>query len=127
VVTNVTSLTRSGLADFVVQRVSAVIIALYTLCVLGFFIVTPGVAYGQLVSYLGSTPMQLFSTLAVLSTAAHAWIGMWTIGTDYIQEHYFGAHATTFRLLYQAGVIGVLFLYVAWALQLFWGLNPSAA
>ena len=36
-VTNVTSLTRSGLADFVIQRVSAVILAVYTLCVLGFF------------------------------------------------------------------------------------------
>ena len=40
-VTQVTSLTRSGLSDFLVQRVSAVIIALYTLCVLGFFLVTP--------------------------------------------------------------------------------------
>jgi succinate dehydrogenase / fumarate reductase membrane anchor subunit len=126
-VTNVTSLTRSGLADFVVQRVTAVIIGLYTLCVLGFFIVTPGVGHSQLVGYLGSTAMQLFSTLMVLSTAAHAWIGMSTIGTDYIREHYFGRHATVFRLFYQSGVIGFLFLYVAWALQLFWGLNSSGA
>ena len=118
-VTNVTSLTRSGLSDFVVQRVSAVIIGLYTLCVLGFFVVTPGVTHGQLVAYLGSTAMQVFSTLAILSTAAHAWIGMWTIGTDYIQAHYFGSHATAFRLFYQYGVIGLLFVYVAWALQLF--------
>ena len=35
-VTNVTSLTRSGLSDFVIQRVSAVIMAVYTLCVLGW-------------------------------------------------------------------------------------------
>jgi len=121
-VTNVTSLTRSGLADFVVQRVTAVIIGLYALCVLGFFLVTPGVGHGQLVGYLGSTSMQLFSTLAVLATAAHAWIGMWTIGTDYIQAHYFGSHATAFRLFYQAGVITLLFVYVAWSLQLFWSL-----
>ncbi|MFP6816412.1 MAG: succinate dehydrogenase, hydrophobic membrane anchor protein [Pseudomonadales bacterium] len=122
-VTNVTSLTRSGLSDFVVQRATAVIIGMYALCVLGFFVVTPGLTHGQLVSYLGSTPMQLFSTLAILSTAAHAWIGMWTIGTDYIQAHYFGSHATVFRLFYQSGVIGCLFVYVAWGLQLFWSLN----
>ncbi len=124
-VTNVTSLTRSGLSDFVVQRVTAVIISLYTLCVLGFFVVTPGVTHSQLVGYFGSTSMQMFSTLAILSTAAHAWIGMWTIGTDYIGIHYFGKNATLFRLFYQYGVLALLFVYVAWALQLFWSLNTT--
>ena len=124
-VTQVTSLTRSGLSDFVIQRVTAVILALYTLCVLGFFLVTPGVSHGQLIAYLGSSAMQVFSTLMVLSTAAHAGIGMWTIGTDYIRPHYFGSHATAFRLFYQSGVIGFLFIYVAWALQLFWSLSST--
>ena len=122
-VTNVTSLTRSGLSDFVVQRVSAVIMALYTACVVGFFVATPELTHGQLVAYFGSTAMVLFSTLTVLATAAHAWIGMWTIGTDYIRPHYFGAHATAFRLTYQAGCVVLLFIYVAWALQLFWSLR----
>jgi len=125
VVTNVTSLTRSGLSDFIVQRVTAVVIGLYVLCMLGFFAVTPGVTYGQLVAYLGSGGMRLFSTLMVLSTAAHAWIGMWTIGTDYIRPHYFGRHATVFRLFYQSGVVALLFVYVAWALQLFWSLSST--
>ena len=93
-VTNVTSLTRSGLSDFVIQRVSAVVLTVYTLCVVGFFLANPALTHAALVAYFSSTPMLLFSTLAVLSTAAHAWIGMWTIGTDYIREHYFGRHST---------------------------------
>lgn len=121
-VTNVTSLTRSGLADFVVQRVSAVVIALYALCVFGFYLVNADLTHVQLVRYFSSTPMVLFSTLTVLATAAHAWIGMWTIGTDYIGPHYFGAHALTFRLLYQSACALVIFVYVVWALQLFWSL-----
>ena len=121
-VTNVTSLTRSGLADFVIQRVTAVILTLYTGCVLGFFLVTAEVDHAALVEYFGGFVMQLFSTLAVLSTAAHAWIGMWTVGTDYIRPHYFGRHATAWRLTYQAGCLAVLFAYVAWALQIFWSL-----
>jgi succinate dehydrogenase / fumarate reductase membrane anchor subunit len=64
----------------------------------------------------------IFSTLAVLSTAAHAWIGMWTIGTDYIRDHYFGRHSTAFRMVYQAGCLMILFLYVVWGLDLFWSL-----
>jgi len=121
-VINVTSLSRSGLSDFVLQRASAVVMALYTLCVLGFFMANPGVTHAGLKAYFGSEPMLVFSTLMVLSTAAHAWIGMWTVGTDYIRPHYFGAHATAFRLVYQAGVVALIFLYVVWALQVFWTL-----
>ncbi|MCZ6642452.1 MAG: succinate dehydrogenase, hydrophobic membrane anchor protein [Gammaproteobacteria bacterium] len=122
VVTNVTSLTRSGLADFLVQRVTAVIIALYALCVFGFFLANPDLSHSVLIGYFGSTAMKLFSTVTVLACVGHAWIGMWTIGTDYIRQHYFGEYATTCRFFYQGGCLLVLFLYTAWALPLFWGL-----
>lgn len=121
-VTNVTSLTRSGLSDFVVQRLTAVVLTLYTLCVLGFFLANPDVDHASLKAYFASTPMMLFSTLMVLCTAAHAWIGMWTVGTDYIRDHYFGRHHTFFRLVYQGGCGFILFVYVVWALQMFWSL-----
>jgi succinate dehydrogenase / fumarate reductase membrane anchor subunit len=121
-VTNVTSLTRSGLSDFVIQRVSAVIMAIYSACVLGFFIANPGMSHEALRAYFAATPMVLFSTLTVLATAGHAWIGMWTVGTDYIRPHYFGRFATSFRLVYQAGCVALIFVYVAWALELFWSL-----
>lgn len=122
-VTNVTSLTRSGLSDFLVQRVSAVIIAAYVICVIGFFIANPGLTHSDLVRYFGALPMQLFSTLAILSTAAHAWIGMWTIGTDYLREAHVGRGATALRLLYQSFCVLVLFVFVGWGLTLFWSLG----
>ncbi len=119
-VTNVTSFGRSGLTDFVVQRVTAVILAVYAAWVVGFFVVHPNVDYDTLIGFFGSTSMKVFSTLALLSTAAHAWIGMWTVGTDYIRAHYFGAHATAFRIIYQFVCLAVLFLYVVLGLQIFW-------
>jgi len=64
--------------------------------------------------------MKVFSTLAVLATAAHAWIGMWTVGTDYIRAHYFGAHATALRVIYQFACLAALFVYVVVGLQIFW-------
>jgi succinate dehydrogenase / fumarate reductase, membrane anchor subunit len=121
-VTNVTSLTRSGLGDYVVQRVTAVIIALYALCVLGFFIAIGEVSHAALVGYFGNPIMRLFNTLAVLATAAHAWIGMWTVGTDYLRPHYFGAYSTSWRLAYQAVCLVVVFVYAVWALQIFWSI-----
>ena len=66
--------------------------------------------------------MQAFSTMAILSIVAHAWVGMWTIGTDYIRPHYFGGIATTARFIYQTVCILMLFFYTVWALQIFWSL-----
>lgn len=121
-VTNVTSFSRSGLSDFLLQRVTAVVLALYALCVIGFFLVTPDLTHAKLAGYFGSTPMQLFSLLAVLSTAAHAWIGMWTIGTDYLRPAHVGSSATLLRFVYFALVVIALFVYVVWAVRIFWSL-----
>ena len=65
---SITSLTGNGLADFVVQRVSAVVMTLYTLCVVGFFLANPDMDFETLRTYFASVPMVLFSTLMVLST-----------------------------------------------------------
>ena len=119
-VTNVTSFSRSGLSDFVLQRVSAVLLALYTLVVGGFFVLNQPMTHERLVTFFTHPVMLGFSTLIVFATAAHAWIGMWTIGTDYIRQHYFGALATAVRILYELSCILIIFVYVVWALQIFW-------
>ncbi len=95
VVTNVTSFGRSGLSDFVVQRVIGGRSSRCTCCVWSdSSSPIPNVDFDALRGFFAQLPMKMFSTLAVLATAAHAWIGMWTVGTDYIRAHYFGAHAT---------------------------------
>ena len=118
-VTQVLSLSRSGLTDFVIQRVTAVILALYALCVIGFF-VTVEVDHAALTAWFLSMPMQVFSTLALLSTIAHAWIGMWTIGTDYLRTAQIGALANSLRFLYQLGCLLLLFVYLVWGLRVIW-------
>ena len=48
-VTNITGFGRSGIADFVLQRVSAAVLGLYGLCLGGFFAITPHVDHAALV------------------------------------------------------------------------------
>ena len=98
-VTQVTSFSRSGLSDWVVQRVTAVILAVYTVVLVGFLIINGELTYSQWKGLFDQTWMQIFTLLAVLSICAHAWVGMWTIGTDYIREHYFGDAADAVRHL----------------------------
>ncbi len=119
-VRSVLSLSRSGTTDFVIQRLTAVILAAYSLCVLGYLLVNTELSHQALLQYFTNLPMQMFSTLAVLSVFAHAWIGMWTIATDYIRPHYFGRHATAFRFLFEIACLLALFLGLLWALQIVW-------
>ena len=121
-VANATSTGRRGLVEFVVQRVSAVILGLFALCVCGWFAVNPGAGHAELVAYLGTPVMMVFASLAVASLLAHTWIGMWTVGTDYLRPHYFGRVAAGVRLAYQVAVGLVLLAYGAWAISVIWRL-----
>lgn len=124
-VTNVTSFGRSGLADFVLQRVSAVVLGLYGLCLVGFFAVTPNVDHAALVEFLDSLTMKAFTTLAVVALAMHAWIGMWTVGTDYIRRHYFGRGHTVYLAVYQIVCLGAIFVYALWPLSVVWQVSGT--
>ena len=124
-VTNVTSFGRSGLADFVLQRVSGVLLGLYGLCLAGFFAATPNVDHAALVGFLDSLTMKVFTTLAVVALAMHAWIGMWTVGTDYIRRHHFGHRHTVYLAAYQVVCLGAIFVYVLWPLSVVWQVSGN--
>ncbi|MFV8817175.1 succinate dehydrogenase, hydrophobic membrane anchor protein [Haliea sp. E17] len=118
-VKSVTSFGRSGLSDWLLQRVSAVILLAWFLCV-GATLVG-GVDYLEWKSLFASTSMRVFTLLAVLSLAAHAWIGMWSVGTDYLTERLMGTTGNVLRIAYQIGCGLLVFIYVLWAIQILWG------
>ena len=120
-VTNITSLSRSGLSDWIIQRVSAVILAAYTLCIVGSFVLHPEMDYVTWRGIFDSTVMRIFSFIALAALCAHGWIGMWTISTDYITALQFGRAATFLRLLFQLGCILLVAVYLVWGVQIFWG------
>ena len=125
-VTNVTSFGRSGLSDFVLQRVSALVIGAYGIAIVGF-VAAGDVSHASLAAFLGGMTMRWFSTAAVVALGVHAWIGMWTVGTDYIRQHAFGAglggSAFGLRLIYQFGCVAAIVVYMAWSLTIIWGLE----
>ena len=122
-VSQVTSLSRNGVSDWVIQRVSALVLATYTLWVFGFVVLNPGMDFATWSGLFNNTGMQVFTMLAVLSTAAHAWIGMWTIGSDYLREHTLGPRATTLRFIYQIGCVLIIAVYLIWGINILWGNN----
>ena len=113
-VTNITSFGRSGLSDWLMQRVSAVILALYTVFIVAFLLFNPNLDYYAWSSLFSQTWMRIFSLLAFIAIAAHAWIGLWTVTTDYLKS-------TRLRVSAQAVIILGIFVYLVWGIQILWG------
>lgn len=119
-VTQVTSFGRSGLSDWLVQRVTGVILFAYTLVIVGYLLCTGDVTYESWKGFHDHVAMRVFNGAALLSIAAHAWIGIWGVSTDYMTERMMGAKATAVRLSFQAVCGVLLFIYVIWGLQAVW-------
>ena len=122
-VTAVTSFGRSGLSDWLVQRVTAVILLAYTLFLFGFVFCGPAIDYAAWKALFSATWMRIFSLAALLSIAAHAWIGLWSVSTDYLTERLMGPKGNVLRLLFQAVIAIVLFSYVIWGIEILWGIH----
>jgi len=120
-VTAVTNFGRSGLADWLVQRISAVVLLAYFLFLLGFLALNPGVDYSRWHDLFQCTSMRVFSMLALLSLVAHGWIGMWAVSTDYLTERLMGPRGNILRGLFQLACGLVVFSYLVWGIEILWG------
>ena len=126
-VTSVTNLGRSGLSDWVMQRVSGVVLLAYTLFIV---VVLLGCSpdYAEWRALFDQTWVKVFSLAAILSVAMHAWIGLWCVSTDYLIPYVLtlklgpaiGAKANLLRWAFQSASAIVLFTYVVWGIQILW-------
>lgn len=104
-----------GLKDWLIQRVTAVVMAFYSLF-LGGFLLTQPLSFAAWQGLFHSQPVRLFSLLFMLSLFLHAWVGMRDIFMDYI-------HPTVLRLGLHVLVILALVVYAGWAVQILWSVQ----
>ncbi len=116
-----TGLTGSGSRDWMVQRISAVVLAVYSVVLLGFFLTHGNVTFFDWSQFMMSLPMRLFSLIAILALAGHAWVGMWTVFTDYITTGKLGGIAAGLRLVLQTLMIIAILVFLFWGIMIFWG------
>lgn len=120
-VTSVTSFSRNGVSDWLVQRFSAILLGAYFIGLFGYLVCGAGVDYAAWHALMTSVPMKIINTLVILAIAAHAWVGLWTVTTDYLTRMTFGGAATGVRLAAQALLALLLVGYVLWGLWMIWG------
>ncbi len=113
-VSSITALGRSGLKDWFLQRISAVILALYVLFLLGFFIGHSPVSYVTWSMLFTHWWMKAFTLITLFSLVVHAWVGIWTVLTDYVT-------CGVARAIIQIIVVLAFIIYVIWAIRILWG------
>ena len=118
-VTSVTSFSRTGLSDWLIQRVTSLVLLAYF--VLIAYQLTGSVDYTLWRALFDQTWMKVFTLLAALSLVAHAWIGLWSVFTDYLTERMLGPVGNVIRLVCQLGASLSLVGYVIWTIVIVWG------
>jgi succinate dehydrogenase / fumarate reductase membrane anchor subunit len=112
-----TGLTGSGSRDWLVQRLSAIVLAVYTLVVFGWILshsLNHTLDYAAWSGFMMMLPMKLFSLVTILALAGHAWVGIWTVLTDYVNS------SVGLRLVLQAVMVLSILVFVLWGVQIFW-------
>ena len=102
-----------GTRDWLAQRVTAVIMVMYTVFIVGTIVSLPRMDYPQWAA-LWSLPIVRYATLFfVISVLYHAWVGIRNVLMDYVQ------HLPT-RLVLHVAVILSLIAYGMWSVQIIW-------
>lgn len=121
-VTSVTNFGRSGLVDWLAQRISGVVLLLYVVFLTFFLLTNPALTFNEWEALFQQNWMRTFSLLALLSMIVHAWVGLWSVTTDYITTRQLGAIATPLRLSLQGIAALIAFYYLLWGIQILWGI-----
>ena len=105
-----------GLRDWLAQRVTAALMALFTLLVLGQIMLTKGpIGYDKWAGIFASQWMKVLTFTIIISMLYHVWVGMRDIWMDYIKP-------VGLRLSLQVFTIVWLTACAAWGIQVLWRL-----
>ena len=107
---------HSGLRDWLLQRVSAVVMVIYTIGILIYLVITPKVDYASWHALFSYSAVKITTLVLLLSILWHAWVGLWTVFTDYVK-------CFVLRLILNVLVLLALIAFFLKGLLILWGVN----
>ena len=102
-----------GLRDWLAQRITAVIMAVYSVITVVVLVSSKNITYSVWRDLFAQGWMRVATLLFVASLAWHAWVGMRDILMDYIQP-------AGLRLALEVLILLTIAGYVGWAIQILW-------
>ena len=109
-----------GTRDFIVQRATAVIMAVYTLALVLYAVFVPSLDFESWRAFfsftVGALPLgQLLATVAFLSLAWHAWVGVRDIWMDYARNDGLRLFLEVLTIMWLVAAV-VFFAQILWSL-----------
>ena len=103
-----------GLGDWLLQRLTAVVMLAYTVAFGACVLVCAPASYADWKALFAGGLMRIGTMLFLIALLYHAWVGVRDILMDYV-------HATGMRLALQAAVGLALLFYLVWSASILWG------
>ena len=104
-----------GLRDWLAQRVTAALMALFTVVVLAQVLMSKGpIGYDQWAGIFSSQWMKVLTFTVIIAMIYHIWVGMRDIWMDYVTS------SVALRLVLQIFSIVWLVGCAGWAIQVLW-------
>ena len=104
-----------GLRDWLAQRVTAVLMALFTVVLLAQFLMPGELGYDRWAGIFSQQWMKVLTFVVIISLAYHAWVGVRDIWMDYVKS-------VALRLTLQVVTLVWLVGCAGWAIQVLWRL-----
>lgn len=83
-VKSVLGVNHQGFRDWLIQRVTAIVMAVYSIGMILYFVVHPELTFNDWHFLFTHAWIKIATFLFIVSLLFHAWIGMWTVFTDYV-------------------------------------------
>lgn len=102
-----------GMRDWLAQRITAIIMALYTVIILIEFLAGSFSSYERWAGMFSQQWFKLATFVVLVSLFFHAWVGVRDIWMDYVKP-------VALRVFLQVGTIVWLVACAGWAIQILW-------
>ncbi len=103
-----------GVGDWLLQRLTAVVMAVYTVLALAAVLWSAPASYADWKALLAGGFARVATMVFVVALLYHAWVGMRDILMDYVKP-------ALLRLALEAAVGVALVAYLVWAASILWG------
>lgn len=102
-----------GMRDWLAQRITAVVMAVYSLIVAAVLLGGQPINYAVWRELFNQGWMRVATLLFAASLSWHAWVGMRDILMDYVKP-------TALRLSMEVLTVVLLAIYLGWAIEILW-------
>ena len=104
---------RSGVVEWLIQRITALMLGVYAIFIVAFWWMHAPMTFSDWQALWSHTSMRWASLLVMVALLWHAWIGLWTVLTDYVKPR-------NVRLALLIAIVALMLLQLVWLICILW-------